>query len=143
MPKIIKSRHEIFEDNDIVSIAPSTINDNDNYQDASSVHIIENSDLGERSFIMIMTEDNQRLRVNVVKALETYQEYLNSNPALKYFAVTTKDDTIKEITRCNEILDHIQNQDVQDKIEWCFKHFTSHKCPFPATSINAIDHCAT
>ena len=76
---------------------------------------------------MSIPEDSQRLRAKIVKSSHSHQENLSSDAVLKEFVVRSKDDTVEEIMSCNEILDHIQNQDDQDQIEWCFKHTTSHK----------------
>ena len=69
MPAIIKSRQEIFSDDDIISIAPSTIPDDDSYQEAFPITLVDTSDLMGRSFLMSTPEGSQRLRVKTTKAL--------------------------------------------------------------------------
>ena len=66
---------------------------------------------------MSTPEDSQRLLAKILKALNSHKDDLNSNHALKYFAVTSKDDSFEEIMSNNEILDHIQNQHNQDQID--------------------------
>ena len=67
-------------------------------------------------FFINTPEDNQRLHLKTVKALDTHQDGLNDGPVLKEFLVTSKDDTTEDVMRYNEILDHIQSQDDQDQI---------------------------
>ena len=60
---------------------------------------------------MSTPNDNQRLRVSIIKALDSHEDDLNSNPTRKEFAQTSKHETAKEIMICNDALDHMQNQD--------------------------------
>ena len=136
MPTIVKSRQETFSDDDTVSDVPSIISNDDNCQATDSMHVIETSELVGRSFLMSTSEDIQHLRVKIVKALCSHQDDLNSNPALKEFIVTSKENTIKEIMRHNEILDFIQNQDDKDQIECHFKRVTSYEGSLPGNHPN-------
>ena len=131
IPTIVKSMQDVFADDDTVSTAPSTTHDYGNYQGASPMPIIENSDLVGRSFLTSAPEDNQRLGTKMFKALDARQEDLKDGPAIKEFVVTANEDTVEKIMSCNEILDHAQNQNDQDPIAWSFKRITSHEGPFP------------
>ena len=136
IPTIIKSRKEAFAEDDRVHTADSTIHDNEDYQVSASMLIIEISDLVRRSFLLSAPKCNQRLRLKIFKALHTHQDALKNDPVLKEFIVIYKDDTVEEIMYYNEILDHIQSQDDQDKIEWRFKCITSHESPFHRNHTN-------
>ena len=70
-----------------------------------------------RFFLTSTPEDVQRLRLNSFKALESHQDDLNVDSALKEFIFTSKNDTVEEFMSYNEILDHIQSQDDQNQIE--------------------------
>ena len=74
--------------------------------------------------------------MNVVRALESHQDNLNYDPALKELIFTSKDETVGKIMSYNETLDYIQSQHDQDLIEWPFKCITSHECPFPRNRPN-------
>ena len=63
---------------------------------------------------MSTINDIQSLLTKIAKDLDSYQDDLNSNYVLKAFIATSKDNTVEEIMRHNEILDHEQNQDNQD-----------------------------
>ena len=67
------------------------------------------------------------------KALGSHQDDLIYNAALKYFFATIKDDSIEEVMNCNEILDHIQNQDDQDHIECNANQVVPHEGLSPHT----------
>ena len=97
MSVIIKSRKQTFADDDTVFTDASTIPEEYSYQDTDPIPIIKPSDLVERYFLVNVPEDNQRISLKLGKALETRQDYLKDNPALKEFIVTSKDDTVKEI----------------------------------------------
>ena len=101
MPVIIKSRQDPFADYDTVSSTAFTIPDDENYQAATSIPIVETSDLVERSFIMITPDYNQSLCLSIVKALDSYQEDLNYDPELQEFIIAFKADAIEEIMSCN------------------------------------------
>ena len=101
MPSIIKSLQETFADDDTVSTTDSTIPEHECYQATDSMHVIETSDLVGRSFLVITPEDNQRLRLKIVNALDSHQDGLNYDPTLKEFIVTSKDETIEEIMSYN------------------------------------------
>ena len=85
---------------------------------------------------MITLDDSQPLSAKTDKVLNSHQDDLNSNPSLKKFIDTSKDDTIEGITSCNEILDHKQNQDDKDQIEWCFKRVAYHERQLPQNRHN-------
>ena len=80
---------------------------------------------------MSTPEDNQSLRLKIIKDIDSHQDDLNFDPALKQFIVNSKDDTLEDIMSHNEILDQIQIQDDQDQIEWRFKHIIYHEGPLP------------
>ena len=46
------------------------------------------------------------------------------------------DDTIEEIFTYNELLDHINNSEEDDLIEWKFKAITAHEGPLPRSHPN-------
>ena len=117
MPYIIKSRQETFADVGSVYTNPSTIPEDDNYKFEASVSIIETTGLVRRFFLMSMHEDSQCLCAKIVNSLNSHKNYLNSNPVIKDLVAISKDDTVEDIMRRNEILDYIQNQDYQDQIK--------------------------
>ena len=53
--------------------------------------IIDPSDLVGRSFLRT-EEDGQRLRVKIVKAIETYEDELRKNSARREFICSAKED---------------------------------------------------
>ena len=75
----------------------------------NSTPIIDPSDLVGRSFLRT-EEDGQRLRVKIVKAIETHEDELDKNSARREFSCSTKDDQVEEILTCNEILELIEYQ---------------------------------
>ena len=83
--------------------------------------IIETSDLVGISFLVNTPEDNRRLRLKIVKALDSHQDDLNDDPVSKEFIFTSKYDTVEDVMIYNRILDHVQSQDDQGQIEWRFK----------------------
>ena len=80
-------------------------------------------------FLLFTDEDGQRLRSNASKVLDDQEGYLKSNHAREEFMRTYNDDTAEEIMSYNEILDHPQNQEDEDQIEWLFKRVSSHHGP--------------
>ena len=87
VPAVVKSRQEIFVDDDIVSTDPSTISDNENYEAQYSIHVIETYFLVGRSFLVNMSEYSPHFHAKIVKALDSHQHDLNSNPVVKEFFV--------------------------------------------------------
>ena len=69
--------------------------------------IIDPSDLVGRSFLCT-EEDGQRLRIKIVKAIETYEDESHKNSARQVFACSTKEDQVEEILACNEILELLE-----------------------------------
>ena len=90
-----------------MSTTSSTTFDDDRYQDAFPMPLIDTSNLAGRSLLMRTPEDSQCLCVKIVKSLDNHQDDLKKDPALKEFSITNKDDIVEEIMRHNEILDHI------------------------------------
>ena len=88
MPAISKSQYENFADDDTVSTAAYPIPDDNNYQIKASIPIIDMSDLMGRCFLIITPEDDQCLRLKIVKVLDFHQDDLNYDPALKEFIFT-------------------------------------------------------
>ena len=72
-------------------------------------------------------KDSQHLRVKIVKELDTQEDDLSLDTVQKQFLCTSKEDTVEEIISYNETLDHLQNQEDQDQVEWHFKRMTSHE----------------
>ena len=75
------------------------------------------------------TEDGQRLRFKIVKALEAYEEDLGKDSSRREFICTTNDDQVEEILSYNEILELIEDQKDEDTAEWHFKRITSYEGP--------------
>ena len=42
-----------------------------------------------------------------------------------------QDDTVEEVFTCNEILDHINNSEEEDLVEWNFQAIAAHEGPLP------------
>ena len=93
-----------------------------------STPIINPSDLVGRSFLCI-EGDGQRLRVKIVKAIETHEDELDKNSACREFICSTDDDQVEEIFTCNEIIKLIEDQQDEDAVEWRFKCMTAHEGP--------------
>ena len=79
--------------------------------------IIDTSNLTGRHLVTSKPEDIPRICVKIVEASDSQDKDLNSNPELKDFIVTSKDDTEENIMSYNEILDNTQNKDDQHQIE--------------------------
>ena len=90
--------------------------------------IINPSDLLGRSFLR-STEDGQRLRVKIIKALENHEDVLNSDTTLHEFICSTNDNQVEEVMSYNEILQIIEDQDEEHAVEWRFKHIIAHEGP--------------
>ena len=115
--------------------APSALPNDYTYQDESSVLLIDASHLLGRSFFVSSPKENQHLHTKTFKTLDFHQDNMNSNTVLKDFVVIFKDETVEEIMSYNKILDHIQNQDDHDQIEWRFKRITTREFPPPHPQI--------
>ena len=100
--------------------------------------IIDPSDLVGRSFLHT-EEDGQRLRVKMVKAIETYEDELNKNSARREFICSTKEDQVEEILTYNEILELIEQQQDEDAVEWRFKCIKAHEGPLSSSHPNYKD----
>ena len=62
-------------------------------------------------------EDGKCLRARIVKALNECDGDLARDSSRMNFFCSMKDDTIKEIFIYNELLDHINNSEEDDRIE--------------------------
>ena len=47
-----------------------------------------------------------------------------------------QDDTVEEVFTCNELLDHINNSEEEDLIEWTFREILAHEGPLPQSHPN-------
>ena len=121
VPKVVKSLTDdisdsVFEEPLLIDEDTNTSPTSSNPSNAhKSMPIIDPSDLVGRSFLRT-EEDGQRLRVKIVKAIETYEDELNKNSARCEFICSTKEDQVEEILTYNEILDLLKEQD-EDKVE--------------------------
>ena len=127
IPKVIKDKHDIKNEDDSTTADYTVLEDNAN-TDRPSMPIIDPADLVGRTFLTLENEDGQRLRVRIVKAIDDYDDDCAKDSNQKKFVCTMKDDTIEEIFSYNEILDHLNQQD-EDTVVWKFKRIKSHEGP--------------
>ena len=97
--------------------------------------VIDPDDLVGRTFLL-NKEDGQRLRARIVKALDDFEGDLARDSSRLKFVCSMNDDTIEEIFTYNELLDHINNSEEDDLIEWKFKEITAHEGPLPRSHPN-------
>ena len=97
--------------------------------------VIDPDDLVGRTFLL-NKEDGQRLRARIVKALDDFEGDLARDSSRLKFVCSMNDDTIEEIFTYNELLDHINNSEEDDLIEWKFKAITAHEGPLPRSHPN-------
>ena len=137
VPKVVKSLADHI--NDSVFKEPPLIDEHaDTPSPSSDKHksmpIIDPSDLVGRSFLCT-EEDGQRLRVKIVKAIETYEDELHKNSARREFICSTKEDQVEEILTYNEIFELLEQQD-EDAVEWQFKCIKAHEGPLATNYSN-------
>ena len=113
VPKVVKSLTDdisdsVFEEPLLIDEDTDASHTSSTPSDAhKSMPIIDPSDLVGRSFLRT-EEDGQRLRVKIVKAIETYEDELHKNSARREFICSTKEDQVEEILTYNEILDLLE-----------------------------------
>ena len=99
------------------------------------MHILDPNDLLERTFF-IPQEDGQRLRAIIFKDIDDYDGKLQWYSTRLKLIYSNKDDVVEDVFTYNEILDHINNSEDDDIIEWKFKSITSHEEPLPRSYTN-------
>ena len=92
--------------------------------------ILDSSDLVGRTFLA-HKEDGQRLRARIVRALNDYKGDLARDSSHLKFTCSMQDDAVEELFTCNETLDHLNNFEEDDLVEWRFKSITGHEGPLP------------
>ena len=100
--------------------APNAFNSSPNHM----IPITYPHDLVGRNFLMSQ-EDSQRLRSRIVKAIDD-QQIKRDSERLK-FICSTKYDIVEDLFTYNETLNHINNSENDDLVEWKFKLITSHE----------------
>ena len=99
---------------------------------SNRIPVIDPENLVGRIFLL-NKEDGQRLRNSIVKALDDFDGNLARDPSRLKIVCSMNDETIEEIFTYNESLDHINNSEEDDLIEWKFKEITAHEGPLPRT----------
>ena len=97
--------------------------------------VVDPDDLVGRTFLL-NKEDGQCLRARIVKALDDCEGDLAQDSSRLKFVCSMNDDTIEETFTYNELLDHINNSEEDDLIEWKFKAITAHEGPLPRSHPN-------
>ena len=87
--------------------------------------ILDPRDLVWRSFLL-KKKDGKSLRERIVKSLDDYDGDLARHSSRMKFFCSIKDNTIEVIFTYNDLLDHINNSEEDDLIEWKFKDVTAH-----------------
>ena len=96
------------------------------------MHVVYPKDLVGRN-LLLEKEGSQRLRSRIVKALDDFEgDLARYFSRLKLFC-TMNDDAIEEIFPCKELLDHVNNSQEDDLIEWKHKDITVHEGQLPMT----------
>ena len=80
--------------------------------------IIHASDLVGRSFLMKTNDNGEKLRAQVVEAVQIYDDKLKDDPDHIKFVCSVNDDKYEEILSYNEILQHIEKD---AEVVWSFK----------------------
>ena len=80
---VFESRRESFSDDDTVYTTNSTIPDDNNYQAATIVPIVDTSDLVGIFLLMRAHKDSQHIFLKIVEDLDSHQDDLSSNTELK------------------------------------------------------------
>ena len=88
--------------------------------------ILDPRDHAGRSFLL-RKEDGQSLMTRTFKSFDEFEGDLSRDSSRMKFVCSMKDETIKEIFTCNELLDHINNSEEDDLVEWKFKPITVHE----------------
>lgn len=64
-----------------------------------------------------------------IKAIETHEDELDKKSAHREFICSAKDDQVKDILTCNEILEINKDQQDEDAVETMFKRIKAHEGP--------------
>ena len=90
------------------------------------------SELIGRSYLGLPTDDNQKFRMRIIKAISDCQENIDKHPEKMKFLVQGK-DKIEEILTYHDIIEHIQrNNSDEEDIEnqfYKFREITAHQGP--------------
>jgi hypothetical protein len=97
--------------------------------------VIDTDDLVGRTFLL-NKEDRQRLRARIVKAFDDFEDDLARDSSSLTFVCSMNDGIIEEIFTYNESLDHMNNSEEDDLIEWKFKEIKAHEGPLPKSYPN-------
>ena len=71
-------------------------------------------------YFLLYKEDGQRLRTRIVKVLDDFEGDL-ARDYTRIFFCSMKDDAIEDTFAFNESLDHINNSEYDELLEWKFK----------------------
>ena len=88
------------------------------------------SDLVGRSFLMNTNDDEEKLKAQVVEAVNIYDDKLKDEGGHRKFVCSVNDDKYEEILSYNEILQHIEED---AEIVWSFKRISAHIEPLKRT----------
>ena len=97
--------------------------------------VIDHNDIVGRNFLL-NKEGGQHLRGRIVKAIDDFEGNLARDSSRLKLVFSIRDDTIEEIFTYNELLDHVNNSEEDDFIEWKFKEIGAHEGPLPRTHPN-------
>ena len=92
-------------------------------------------DLVGRTFLKNTQEDGQRFRVQIVEALDNFENNRNADPKHIHFCCKVNDDQYEEILSYQEIMEHINN-DAENPVYWKFKRITAHEGPLTPSHRN-------
>ena len=79
-----------------------------------------------RTFL-IPQEDGKLLRSRIVKSIDEHDGKLQRDSTRLKFICSTKYGAVEDAFTYNEMLDHINNSEDDDLVEWKFKSITAHK----------------
>ena len=79
--------------------------------------VVDPQDLVGRNFLL-NKEGGQHLRDRIVKAIDNFEGDLARDSSRLKFVWTMSEDAIEEILNCNELLDHINNSEEDNLIEY-------------------------
>ena len=91
------------------------------------------SELLGRTYLDIPTEDGQKLRMRIIKAISDHQDSIDKHPERVKFLVKNNSKNEENILSYNEIIDHLnRNMDEEDSIDnqyLKFKAILAHQGP--------------
>jgi len=112
--KVVRSKH----DADIENGAP--------------MPTIDPCDLVGRTFLQQPSEDGTRFRARIIEAIKEKDSECANDPQFVKFRCSVNDGEFEEIVTYNEIINHIEKDDVELG-EWRFKSITAHEGPLSAS----------